>query len=151
MILLSSRDLHWTDDDEDNEIGISAIMDDILLFLFFDIFIGYWKIVSITLRTIFLGQRHIHMFIVKNKSYAGHIYYCKISLGSVFKMKWDFSVPYFVNGVSAMASPFKLFTKRFIDHAGDIARSHFNAQENLKSCFLWHSLSHKFTRDRNKI
>ncbi|KYN31199.1 hypothetical protein ALC56_14467, partial [Trachymyrmex septentrionalis] len=40
----------------------------------------------------------------------------------LFKFNMMKFVPHFVNGVSATASPFKLFTKRLIDHGEDIAR-----------------------------
>jgi len=42
-----------------------------------------------------------------------------------------FSVPYFLNGVSATALPFKLFTKRLIDHGEDIARRALMAKSKV--------------------
>jgi len=56
-------------------------------------------------------------------------------------------VLYLVNGISGNGIAIQALHKRLIDH-GDIARSHFNARENLKSHFLWHSLSRKFTKQK---
>jgi len=57
-------------------------------------------------------------------------------------------VLYLVNGVSGDGIAIQALHKRLIDHDGDIARSHFNARENLKSHFLWHLLSRKFTEQK---
>jgi len=57
-------------------------------------------------------------------------------------------VLYLVNGVSDDGIAIQALHKRLIDHDRDIARSRFNARENLKSHFLWHSLSRKFTEQK---